>query len=173
MSEQRQARRGKFQASPPVKGATLLMEGIVKGILYKPTPPVKAATKGITQIITAIAISIHAAREGGDKSKRHRRPVRSVFRATQPVKEGTIKDGGTSVAVPVRATPPGKAATPLCIRRSCGLTISIHAAREGGDCYSRYCDRRKRISIHAAGDGGDAIQRPYSPTAHYFNPRRP
>ena len=56
-----------------------------------------------------------------------------------------------------QSTPPVKAATPLCIRRSCGLTISIHAAREGGDCYSRYCDRRKRISIHAAREGGDII----------------
>ena len=56
-------------------------------------------------------ISIHAAREGGDKSKRHRRLVRSVFQSTPPVKAATIKDGGTSVAVPFQSTPPVKAAT--------------------------------------------------------------
>ena len=38
-------------------------------VSFQSTPPVKAATQGITQIITAIAISIHAAREGGDLDK--------------------------------------------------------------------------------------------------------
>ena len=36
------------------------------------------------------------------------------------------------------------------------LTISIHAAREGGDCNWRLAIRRAAISIHAAREGGDA-----------------
>ena len=71
-----------------MKAATLLIEGIVKGILFQSTPPVKAATQGITQIITAIAISIHAAREGGDDAFGRFRPA-LAFQSTPPVKAAT------------------------------------------------------------------------------------
>ena len=37
------------------------------------------------------------------------------------------------------------------------LPISIHAAREGGDCYHLFRFDDFFISIHAAREGGDAI----------------
>ena len=36
---------------------------------FQSTPPVKAATSGLTDAIRLVQISIHAAREGGDKSR--------------------------------------------------------------------------------------------------------
>ena len=52
-------------------------------------------------------------------------------------------------------------------------TISIHAAREGGDC--KFCAARHGvdISIHAAREGGDVRNRPLAASHAYFNPRRP
>ena len=53
-----------------------------------------------------------------------------------------------------QSTPPVKAATTIA-RRTARVSISIHAAREGGDLleWSGYC--KKNISIHAAREGGD------------------
>ena len=56
-------------------------------------------------------ISIHAAREGGDGTRKPRRNAADGFQSTPPV----------------------KAATSRVFFCSAGLSISIHAAREGGD----------------------------------------
>ena len=48
-----------------------------------------------------------------------------------------------------------KAATQVRARLPPLLSISIHAAREGGDRYTRYCNAYSGISIHAAREGGD------------------
>ena len=54
------------------------------------------------------------------------------------------------------------------------LLISIHAAREGGDCVGYDCICvLLLISIHAAREGGDAIVSMHSNNLFYFNPRRP
>ena len=51
--------------------------------------------------------------------------------------------------------------------------ISIHAAREGGDCYGAAEFRDGGISIHAAREGGDFEgEKNYEHDLH-FNPRRP
>ena len=52
-------------------------------------------------------------------------------------------------------------------------SISIHAAREGGDhsvCKCRFPDS---ISIHAAREGGDRVAVYEKHIRNYFNPRRP
>ena len=54
-----------------------------------------------------------------------------------------------------QSTPPVKAAT---LRKTCHnthFTISIHAAREGGDCFATFEGISISISIHAAREGGD------------------
>ena len=54
-----------------------------------------------------------------------------------------------------QSTPPVKAATCRLSISDYADTISIHAAREGGDC--KFCAARHGvdISIHAAREGGD------------------
>ena len=50
-----------------------------------------------------------------------------------------------------------KAATPVADEATSYTTISIHAAREGGDCKAPASETAKAISIHAAREGGDGI----------------
>ena len=52
-------------------------------------------------------------------------------------------------------------------------TISIHAAREGGDDFLAQQDRDKTISIHAAREGGDELVKGMYSALENFNPRRP
>ena len=79
-------------------------------------------------------ISIHAAREGGDIRGERIENMINEFQSTPPVKAATVS---VAVSVPVlrfQSTPPVKAATVQ--QPDCKLAghISIHAAREGGDC---------------------------------------
>ena len=53
------------------------------------------------------------------------------------------------------------------------LVISIHAAREGGDVRPVKTFYALSISIHAAREGGDFQRLPYKLFTMYFNPRRP
>ena len=71
----------------------------------------KAATGALPDIITAIVISIHAAREGGDRPKCKLSQRVFLFQSTPPVKAATLADRMKAMLE----------------------AISIHAAREGGD----------------------------------------
>ena len=51
-----------------------------------------------------------------------------------------------------------KAATILQIAQLFHHKISIHAAREGGDCKAPASETAKTISIHAAREGGDMCE---------------
>ena len=55
-----------FQSTPPVKAATMLTRLHLSTPLFQSTPPVKAATEERRKADEELAISIHAAREGGD-----------------------------------------------------------------------------------------------------------
>ena len=57
-----------------------------------------------------------------------------------------------------QSTPPVKAATSLVVYYYTPVRISIHAAREGGDCTLTICPHTiHTISIHAAREGGDIM----------------
>ena len=71
----------------------------------------KAATAQHEVFAELVAISIHAAREGGDSE---------AFALTY-------------FQIGFQSTPPVKAATPALQYAAVALAISIHAAREGGD----------------------------------------
>ena len=122
-----------FQSTPPVKAATIIMSTLNDGWNIS----IHAAREGGDIAIGSEKyiriISIHAAREGGDhRLKLHPRKL-CKFQSTPPVKAATIKDGGTSVSVSFQSTPPVKAATVSWLRKRQTRSISIHAAREGGD----------------------------------------
>ena len=117
-----------FQSTPPVKAATSTVRIKLNIKKFQSTPPVKAATDDYIN---------------NNKN--------SPFQSTPPVKAATMQQC-LMIPLPVfQSTPPVKAAT----RRECEerteASISIHAAREGGDLVERY---------HAHADSD-------------FNPRRP
>ena len=51
--------------------------------------------------------------------------------------------------------------------------ISIHAAREGGDAEEHDYRKMQEISIHAAREGGDPASSSICEGGNNFNPRRP
>ena len=57
----------KFQSTPPVKAATLIIVTVCPARQFQSTPPVKAATIAAGAASKSRVISIHAAREGGDR----------------------------------------------------------------------------------------------------------
>ena len=140
-----------FQSTPPVKAATeiAVLSGYTGG--FQSTPPVKAATCSYIFSERDTTISIHAAREGGDRLR-----LRKVF-FVQPISIHAAREGGDA----------GRHTDNL------RYSISIHAAREGGDPSNKGKENPKPISIHAAREGGDMRLSPLSYTTSYFNPRRP
>ena len=100
-------------------------------------------------------ISIHAAREGGDRKLRDRRRAGRI--SIHAAREGgdSLSLSKSTAGAAFQSTPPVKAATPQRrVRHPC-CAISIHAAREGGDYCNYGNDRFGNISIHAAREGGD------------------
>ena len=61
-------------------------------------------------------------------------------------------------SVSFQSTPPVKAATDTGVTKEGAFGISIHAAREGGDCKHNHLRTYTVISIHAAREGGDYAQ---------------
>ena len=66
-----------------------------------------------------------------------------------------------------------KAATPTYDFIGDSVSISIHAAREGGDGFGMAEAGSLPISIHAAREGGDVYGNLTGEIDVYFNPRRP
>ena len=115
----------------------------------------KAATEVVEHRVVLLGISIHAAREGGDKDVRYK--DRDMPISIHAAREGgddfpricggdpdisihAAREGGDHVrpirrrsSEPFQSTPPVKAATTSTGDYTCGSAISIHAAREGGD----------------------------------------
>ena len=84
-------------------------------------------------------ISIHAAREGGDLMQQCLMILLLVFQSTPPVKAATNIVDQLAHDLVFQSTPPVKAATSSASSHCFLNTISIHAAREGGDAH---CARR-------------------------------
>ena len=140
-----------FQSTPPVKAATDTYLSQIVNRAFQSTPPVKAATFHVQARIRALAISIHAAREGGDSR------FRVCRHPTQAISIHAAREGGDR-----------------CRAGSGGLhAISIHAAREGGDRFTAVCVHKLCISIHAAREGGDPCICVRLGVPVDFNPRRP
>ena len=93
----------------------------------------KAATSEFVATLLLSAISIHAAREGGDEI--NDRQTFGHWISIHAAREGGDVAKGKVIACPVefQSTPPVKAATRLSISDYADTEISIHAAREGGD----------------------------------------
>ena len=165
-------------------------------IRFQSTPPVKAATRIVTAVFPLPVISIHAAREGGDRKQGKRHTLHNTisihaareggdrftascttqtweFQSTPPVKAATMVLYCYDSVNIFQSTPPVKAATCLLCVLSVLCYISIHAAREGGDLGKRRQIHYPKISIHAAREGGDNLSVKKMDIISYFNPRRP
>ena len=162
-----------FQSTPPVKAATEGKTGSSGKPPFQSTPPVKAATGGSRHKVWDSYISIHAAREGGDKY--HKMNTIRDYISIHAAREGGdlnwffFAPQGSAF----QSTPPVKAATKPPYHDDQNTKISIHAAREGGDGVIIVFRMIYVISIHAAREGGDAVSSAPINTVPHFNPRRP
>ena len=100
---------------------------------FQSTPPVKAATA-----VDRVTLDT------------------TPFQSTPPVKAATKTSDIRIGICPFQSTPPVKAATKIHFLFLRIHTISIHAAREGGDFIQIYDRLITMISIHAAREGGDS-----------------
>ena len=102
-------------------------------------------------------ISIHAPREGGDKTDDDIRPRIRKFQSTPPARGATIFRKSLVYLSIFQSTPPARGATVSLQKIKMQAKISIHAPREGGDTVTGYNVWYTYISIHAPREGGDLV----------------
>ena len=163
-----------FQSTPPVKAATRKLrntnagggisihaarEGgdfddrvvIVYNIKFQSTPPVKAATK-------------HPPNASIDST---------LFQSTPPVKAATVENATTQFSVAFQSTPPVKAATRFASHQELGGAFQSTPPVKAATIGRRFTTMHSSISIHAAREGGDLARDTGIGGFRYFNPRRP
>ena len=121
-----------------------------------------------------IVISIHAAREGGDRYGARLQPLFAI--SIHAAREGGDRTTASTIWTSWRfqSTPPVKAATSSSDTMHTRTAISIHAAREGGDCIT---DLRQHST--AAFQSTPPVKAATCPRGmnlflhQDFNPRRP
>ena len=129
----RWAAKPSFQSTPPARGATPDVLGDIRVVEFQSTPPARGATFPSWKIATALQISIHAPREGGDSSYIPAVQTAGYFNPRPP------RGGRLRVAEDGRwrsefqSTPPARGATTYLHTCDYWEEISIHAPREGGD----------------------------------------
>ena len=162
---------------------------------FQSTPPARAATPtGFAH--RHVAVSIHAARAGGDTATAPSASIRCLV-SIHAARAGGDADSGGRDPPMFQSTPPARAATQMGQwwqakhgfnpRRPRGRRqvrardraqelrsrVSIHAARAGGDVdWPGQCASASCVSIHASRAGGDQSTRQLLRLAR-FNPRRP
>ena len=123
---------------------------------FNPRPPRGGRLQSIKVRNSAIFISIHAPREGGDNEDFHDLPAFPLFQSTPPARGATSSNaflilfysdfnprpprGGRlclyappETGARFQSTPPARGATERRRRGCPSQAISIHAPREGGD----------------------------------------
>ena len=142
-----------FNPRPPRGGRHRGNQAIMSNMLaFQSTPPARGATGWMCQFVRSAAISIHAPREGGDRTVCVLPVLASVFQSTPPARGATAALGDRA-GRPADFNPrPPRGGRLHGIRLTHAVRpISIHAPREGGD-------RRSPASLRAVG---------------HFNPRPP
>ena len=147
----------KFQSTPPVRGATcprrlpgaferisihapraggdLSSEEAATSIAnFNPRPPCGGRRYRACAEAGRLEISIHAPRAGGDTAPERRDLRLTRFQSTPPVRGATIVELDGVKLDAFQSTPPVRGATTGRKQSCCGVLISIHAPRAGGDC---------------------------------------
>ena len=186
-----------FQSTPPARAATRQSTGQqTTPSCFNPRRPRRAATRPPSRFARVPEVSIHAARAGGDCPCGEEMREPECFNPRRP--RGRRRRTTKTAAIPslFQSTPPARAATGVLYDPSTPESVSIHAARAGGDdsrpwrgcrrsCFNPRRPRGRRrivpstssspqvVSIHAARAGGDHPPRSLCAVTCCFNPRRP
>ena len=125
--------------APRVGGDTYCFVNSSSMRLFQSTPPVWGATSLLDGPDYSAYISIHAPRVGGDFSFLQPCPSRGLFQSTPPVWGATLSAWVTSPFYEYfNPRPPCGGRLPLFFIQFAQALISIHAPRVGGDFLRRY-----------------------------------
>ena len=132
--------------------------------LFQFTHPGRGATQLQYFQFQPMQVSIHAPREGCDRSLSAVSAAFKEFQFTHPGRGATFKDGVGNLAGKFQFTHPGRGATKLCAEFLGCFNVSIHAPRGGCDLVcEHHIGMHTKVSIHAPREGCDAV--PLSVTA--------
>ena len=145
-----------FQSTPPARGATISCNSSRDTAIFQSTPPARGATRFHVVLQCDVEISIHAPREGGDRSNASEGQSDNDFNP-RPPRGGRRLVERCCVAFHVISIHAPREGGDLTVRQKYynEIGISIHAPREGGDLYLDGLDHFVKISIHAPREGGD------------------
>ena len=104
-------------------------------VVFQSTLPAGEATNGEEMQIPTITISIHASREGSDKTTSNT-SINPEFQSTLPAREATLPDVYSPTTDEFQSTLPAREATKKVQLHTPSRSISIHASREGSDSHS-------------------------------------
>ena len=132
--------RAYFNPRPPRGGRPVKPSSGKRGFQFQSTPPARGATCFCAGAPVFILISIHAPREGGDRTYFSRRQGQMHFNP-RPPRGGRLHVHHAVHHVHIfQSTPPARGATNNGPQKAEELRISIHAPREGGDIPNCHTD---------------------------------
>ena len=127
----------------------------------------------IRTCFTSIRISIHAPREGGDRSASLALSVSKEFQSTPPARGATYKYRYHIFTISFQSTPPARGATLVYFLQAPIQGISIHAPREGGDRMTTPLILKRLDFNPRPPRGGRPPCQGTQTETHHFNPRPP
>ncbi len=119
-------------------------------------------------------ISIHAPREGGDDLWIYDGTGYSQFQSTPPARGATLPAPCQDHGQPFQSTPPARGATARwVVQQHSAIYFNPRPPRGGRRQAERITNYAVGISIHAPREGGDCWDRRISSAMKHFNPRPP
>ena len=164
--------RRQFQSTLPARGATpVLYKADYQPRNFNPRSPRGERHLAALHRNADVMISIHAPREGSDKTAK---PAKPDFNPRSPRGERHGSSGSRKRSSLFQSTLPARGATVFFIACSPVNAISIHAPRVGSDHkIPRSLCRFAVISIHAPREGSDSARATPHTVPKNFNPRSP
>ena len=167
-------RRGLFQSTHPMRGATIIFVQCVPQLSFQSTHPMRGATPIVKTNGTQIVISIHAPHAGCDTSSMSPFSASETFQSTHPMRGATSTIPTRRYRAGFQSTHPMRGATFSCLKSACRPDISIHAPHAGCDPIA-YNARSIAVLFQSTHPMRGATPLLYRKTvdATDFNPRTP
>ena len=166
---------GSFQSTRPLRGATVA-GGDTKCMAgdFNPRAPCGARRSRMLFPQICLPISIHAPLAGRDMRSVSAFSSCRLFQSTRPLRGATrFTICGLHHHTDFNPRAPCGARRQILERMRTWDNISIHAPREGRDCYHPLKAFVLGISIHAPREGRDLTFITFTSTTNNFNPRAP
>ncbi len=141
---------------------------------FQSTLPARGATRNRFALAFYCLISIHAPREGSDRTRRHMQSSFRPFQSTLPARGATKYPPLSSVYhIPFQSTLPARGATKIGDQKKLKGGFQSTLPARGATVYPVSCANTSGISIHAPREGSDYRHSHGLCLFFNFNPRSP